>query len=158
LRRCFVARGWWNWILSSSAAWLVAVLIMMVLGGITLAGTGLNPGADVRGCLVVVCGLAGYLFGLAQAGFSQIKFDAALWGIINAFAWTVGAFVGGIIGLAAHRAMFLPWRYTSSIDTPQYTMGVALGVLTAMIVIGAVTGLGVVAQTLMNYQDSTSEV
>jgi|GEM_PF-4524138 len=156
LRRYFFVRYWWKWMLSSSTAWLIAWIILMIVGGIALVGSGLNPETDVRGCLVTICGVAGAFFGLVQALYSPARFDPGSWMSANAFAWTVGAFVGGAVGFAVHRVMFLPGRFTESVSSPQYTAGVAVGVFVAMLVIGALTGLAAVWHLRMRFETGPS--
>lgn len=143
LRHYFILKGWWKWIISSSIGWFGAMLIL-VIGIIPLLGTGVNNvdpnGASIRGCEIGFCGLAGAAFGAVQAVFSQIRFDAAFWMATNAFTWAVGGLVAGIVGLAMYGPIPVIVRYLDS-SSPEGVLSAALGVLTAMLVIGAVTGV-----------------
>lgn len=147
LRHYFGARGWWLWIITSNLGWFTALLILGIGGGITLAGGGLNPETDIKGCLVTVCGLAGAMFGMGQAiqfRISPVRFDIAFWTITNAFAWAISALIGGIVGFAILGSITMG-KYVDS-HSPEYSLSLASGVLAAMLVIGAVTGAGAVWQ------------
>jgi hypothetical protein len=145
LRRYLKLKRWWMWIAWTSLAWYCAMLCLGFPAAIVMAGTGLNPEADVEGCLVVICGIAGAVFGGIQSPILAslgIPGTGTLWAIINGFAWVLGGLVGGGAGFAVYAAIGKgsDLHFTSVEASPS----IAVGIFVAMLVIGVFTGLGLV--------------
>ncbi len=155
LRRYLSARYWWTWIISSIAGWLCAMLFLIMGLLFASVGAGLNN-TDTRYWGFWLYCLGGAAFGLMQAGFFLgRKFEgfSTMWAITNAFAWAVGGLLGGLASFAVYGPMSFGYEW----DTNSFhdALHIALGILIATSVVGAITGIVAVLHLWLHSETSS---
>lgn len=142
LRRFLGLQSWWLWVAGSGIGWFGAMVILFFASFIALIGSGLND-ADPRGCLIWASGLSGAVFGAIQnPRTSLVGFYTVSWTIMNACAWAVAGFAGGIAGFMVHE--HVPATRYVELSSNENLASYATGMLVGMLVIGAITGAGAV--------------
>lgn len=131
--------NWYEWLLLGVAGLHIAIPFMLFVDFFAQAGGGLNPETDVRGCILLGGGSAGFVFGLIQNGNSR---HSLVWAFIYTAAVIVAALAGGFVGFWVYHAAKGTIDYAVS-DGPARAAGIAAGFLLGMVVYGAVTGLAV---------------
>lgn len=103
-----------------------------------LLGSGLAD-ADTRGIGIVICGVAGALFGVMQRVILSLRLlDIVHWMALNSIAWAMGGLAGGFVGFAVYASNGSP----SDLSSSEGSMSLAVGAFVALIVYGIVTGVG----------------
>jgi hypothetical protein len=119
--------------------------VFLIIGIVFSLGVMMNPGTfdnslGLQCIWLFACSMAGWTVGTAQSAYFPRYLSSlrSMWIVISASALMFGGFIGRFAGTVAYKVVTGD-RYMYH-DSPEQSMSIAIGIMVAGIVFGAITG------------------